>query len=100
MNDRPGFVPANTPPPIPGYESLWPGVNMGTALSGLRAQKVQLTPQQDARLTKARNLRYLKWVLNLVLIGFVLMTIGGCSFRTTTILTPSSLALSRSCSLP
>jgi hypothetical protein len=77
MNDRPGFVPANTPPPIPGYESLWPGVNMGTALSGLRAQKVQLTPQQDARLTKARNLRYLKWVLNLVLIGFVLMTIGG-----------------------
>jgi hypothetical protein len=46
MNDRPGFVPANTPPPIPGYESLWPGVNMGTALSGLRAQKVQLTPSR------------------------------------------------------
>jgi hypothetical protein len=64
-------------PPGPGQPGYVPPRQDYVPPEYLRTQKVQLTPEQDARLTKARNLRYLKWVLNLVLIGFVLMTIAG-----------------------
>jgi hypothetical protein len=64
-------------PPGPGQWGYVPPRQDAIPPELLGTQKIQLTPEQDARLTKARNLRYLKWVLNLVLIGFVLMTIGG-----------------------
>jgi hypothetical protein len=50
MNDRPRYVPPGTPPPISGFESLWPGVNQGTALPVPGAQgqpRAPLTPEQE-----------------------------------------------------
>jgi|SRR5690348_2372911 len=64
-------------PPGPGQRGYVPPRRDDVPPGILHTPKIPLTPEQDARLTKARNLRYLKWVLNLILIGFVLMTIAG-----------------------